>query len=356
MKYFSLPDLGEGLQEAEIAQWHVHIGETVKADQLLVSVETAKAIVDIPSPCDAVIKTLGAEVGEVVHVGEHLVEFEGAEVEDSGTVVGEMPTAEHVSEDDQFIVGPAHRNNTANQKRNTRRGHQSPKQQEPMDAPEQAIGYATKLKAVRRSMAKNMAKSASQCVPVTLFDEVDIHCWNKKQDTTMRLIMAMRDAAQAEPLMNAWFDKESLSIEMHEHIDLGIAVDTQDGLFVPVLRNIAARSAKDLKRGLEQLKTDVASRAIPPKELMGYTIMLSNFGTLAGKYGTPIIVPPCVCILGAGQIYSRVVEHKGKFKAHAHLPLSLTFDHQVTTGGEAARFLATALKSLSKKKLKKNKS
>lgn len=351
MRYFSLPDLGEGLQEAEVVEWHVCSGQAVKVDQLLVSVETAKAIVEIPSPCESVIRGLCAQEGEIVHVGEHLVEFECDEVEDSGTVVGEMTVAAHVSEDEEFIVGSAHKDGAAVKQGNSRRGRQTRTTQQLTS--DNKPKYSTKLKGVRRSMAKNMAQSAAQCVPVTLFDEVDIACWSKKQDTTMRLIIAMRDAAQKEPLMNAWFDSASLTIEVHKQVDLGIAVDTPDGLFVPVLRDIASRSKKDLKRGLENLKADVASRTIPPKELMGYTIMLSNFGTLAGKHGTPIIVPPCVCILGAGKIYSRVIEHGGKFHSHAHLPLSLTFDHQAATGGEAARFLAAVITSLSKKKAPK---
>ena len=360
MKYFTLPDLGEGLHEAEVVEWHVHEGDTVKTDQLMVSVETAKAIVEIPSPCDAVIKKLHASPGELIHVGGYLVEFESDATDDKGTVVGEMKVSHELSENDDFIIGSAHtRSEQSAVQRNRRRiaakgnaaqgnaprsngNHQSASHK---NDPNTEPKYSQPLKGVRRSMAINMRLSSNQCVPVTLFDDVDIHAW-KKQDTTLRLILAMRDGVKAEPLMNAWFDSAGLSLEVHEHIDLGLAVDTPDGLFVPVLRDIGQRKKTDIKNGLEHLKKDVAARSIPPKELMGYTIMLSNFGTLAGKHGTPVLVPPCVCILGAGQIYSRVVEHKGKFETHEVLPLSLTFDHQAATGGEAARFLAAVIASL----------
>ena len=352
MKYFTLPDLGEGLHEAEVVEWHVHEGDTVKTDQLMVSVETAKAIVEIPCPCDAVIKKLHASPGELIHVGGYLVEFESDATDDKGTVVGEMKVSNELSENDDFIIGSAHarsehsavqRNRRRQASRgNTKGAHHSASHNNDQNAEPK---YSQPLKGVRRSMAINMRLSSIQCVPVTLFDEVDIHAW-KKQDTTLRLILAMRDGVKAEPLMNAWFDSAGLSLEVHEHIDLGLAVDTPDGLFVPVLRDIGQRKKTDIKNGLEHLKKDVAARSIPPKELMGYTIMLSNFGTLAGKHGTPVLVPPCVCILGAGQIYSRVVEHKGKFETHSFLPLSLTFDHQAATGGEAARFLAAVIASL----------
>lgn len=352
MKYFTLPDLGEGLHEAEVVEWHVHEGDAVKTDQLMVSVETAKAIVEIPSPCDAVIKKLHASPGELIHVGGYLVEFESDATDDKGTVVGEMKVSNELSEHDDFIIGSAHaRSDQPENPRNRRRSAARDKARGTDRAGayendhDAAPKYSQPLKGVRRSMAINMRRSSAQCVPVTLFDEVDIHAW-KKQDTTLRLILAMRDGVQAEPLMNAWFDSAGLSLEVHEHIDLGLAVDTPDGLFVPVLRNIGQRKKTDLKNGLEHLKKDVAARSIPPKELMGYTIMLSNFGTLAGKHGTPVLVPPCVCILGAGQIYSRVVEHKGTFETHSFLPLSLTFDHQAATGGEAARFLAAVIASL----------
>jgi 2-oxoisovalerate dehydrogenase E2 component (dihydrolipoyl transacylase) len=107
MKYFKLPDLGEGLSEAEIVEWHVKAGDTVTVDQLMVSVETAKAIVEVPSPQAGVISALFAEPGDVVHIGEPLVEYQG-EQDDSGTVVGDLSlSAKHESKDD-FIVGSAH--------------------------------------------------------------------------------------------------------------------------------------------------------------------------------------------------------------------------------------------------------
>ncbi|MGF6408754.1 pyruvate/2-oxoglutarate dehydrogenase complex dihydrolipoamide acyltransferase (E2) component [Paraburkholderia sp. MM5482-R2] len=131
-----------------------------------------------------------------------------------------------------------------------------------------------------------------------------------------------------------------------EKIDLGIAVDLPDGLFVPVLRDVAHRDAADLRAGLDRMRADFRARKIPPEEMRGNTITLSNFGMISGKYAAPIVVPPTVTILGAGRIHEQVVAADGVPAVHRILPLSLTFDHRVVTGGEAARFLAATIADL----------
>ena len=117
MKYFKLPDLGEGLQEAEIVEWHIKPGDSIKTDELMVSVETAKAIVDIPSPQDGTIQTLFGDEGDIIHVGEPLMEFAGEQQEDTGTVVGKVEThqSSHISDDD-FIIGASNGGTHASQR------------------------------------------------------------------------------------------------------------------------------------------------------------------------------------------------------------------------------------------------
>jgi pyruvate dehydrogenase E2 component (dihydrolipoamide acetyltransferase) len=129
-----------------------------------------------------------------------------------------------------------------------------------------------------------------------------------------------------------------------KRIDLGIAIDLEGGLIVPVLRNIGERDARDLRAGLDRMRADASARSIPPEELRGATITLSNFGMIGGRFANLIVVPPQVAIVGAGHIDARVVARNGAPAVHRILPLSLTFDHRVITGGEAARFLV-ALKS-----------
>ena len=116
---------------------------------------------------------------------------------------------------------------------------------------------------------------------------------------------------------------------------------------MPVLRNVGERATKDLRAGLDRLRADVGARSIPPEELRGATITLSNFGAIGGRYASPMVVPPQVAILGAGRIEKRpVVAKDGAVAAHRVLPLSLTFDHRAATGGEAARFLNAVKKDL----------
>lgn len=366
MKYFKLPDLGEGLQEAEIVQWHVKPGDTVNVDQVIVSVETAKAIVDIPSPQAGTIAACFGAEGDLIHIGEPLLEYAGEQQEDTGTVVGKMQTAQHVAEVDQFIIGSAHRqsggtalatpairalakrlNVDLNQVSGSgKSGLITSADVEKAAQLKQDLGEAKALRGVRRSMARNMARAHAEVVKVTINDDVDIDHWPKGEDITMRLVRALAQACKAEPQLNAWFDGANETLRVIDKVDLGIAVDTPDGLFVPVLRNITARSLEDLRSGLEHLRADVRSRTIPPQEMTGATLTLSNYGTIAGRYGNPVVVPPQVAILGAGRIYkSAVVTDEGSVN-HRILPLSLSFDHRVVTGGEAARFLRVLMDDL----------
>ncbi|MCU1749907.1 dihydrolipoamide acetyltransferase family protein [Pseudomonas sp. 6D_7.1_Bac1] len=364
MKYFKLPDLGEGLQEAEIVEWHVKVGDTVKADQLLVSVETAKALVDIPAPYDGVVaKTYGAE-GDILHVGEPLLGYEGEA--DAGTVVGRLEGGGS-SQDDQFFVGAAPSTREHMSARATPAVRQLARQLgvdlsglsgsgpdglitrcdvESASQTELDKFGGEKLRGVRRSMALNMARSHAEVVPVTIFADADLHRWGRAREPLIRLAKAMAAACAVEPVLNSGFDGKTLSIKHYDTLDLGIAVDTPDGLFVPVLRDVGNRSSADLKEGVTRLRADVQARSIPAKEMMGATLTLSNFGTLFGRYANPVVVPPQVAILAAGAIRDEPVAVEGKVVVHPILPLSLTFDHRVVTGGEAARFFKVLVEAL----------
>ncbi|MCP5162340.1 MAG: 2-oxo acid dehydrogenase subunit E2 [Hahellaceae bacterium] len=368
MKYFKLPDLGEGLPEAEIVKWHVAVGDKIQTDQLLVEVETAKAIVEVPSPCDGTIVALFGAEGDVIHTGEPLVEFDNEASHDTGTVVGKLQQAEISAGEDHFIVGAApsslqvqHGRATPAvralaQRLNVNLDQVTPGPHGLISAAEvekaaqldQQHGSAEPLKGVRRAMAHAMTHSHSQVVPVTLHDDADIHDWPAGTDITMRLVQALAVACRKNPALNAWFDGNTMSRRLRQSVDLGIAVDTEEGLFVPVLRDVANRSQDALREGLNQLREDVAKRTIPPAEMQGATITLSNFGTIAGRYASPIVVPPQVAIVGAGVIREEVVARQQQIAIRRLMPLSITFDHRAVTGGEAARFLKTLIMALQK--------
>jgi len=359
MKLFKLPDLGEGLQEAEIVEWLVRVGDEIKTDQPLVSVETAKAIVEIPSPFSGRIARLFGQVHDIVHLGAPLVGFESVgEEEDTGTVVGEMQVGKQVLEEVPLSIGQGVSTiKAAPAVRALARSHNVELRMVTPSGPDGSItaadvhrvarlftelGPPEPLRGVRRAMAQNMALARSEVASATVIDDADVHAWSPNADITIRLVRAIVAGCRAEPSLNAWYDGQAIARRVLKKIDVGIAVDTADGLFVPVLRDVANRDAADLRRGLDRMHADVTARRIPPEELRGYTITLSNFGMIAGKYAAPVVLPPTVAILGAGRISKRVVALNGVPAVHSLLPLSLTFDHRAVSGGEAGRFLAAA--------------
>jgi len=451
-KTFHLPDLGEGLPDATIVEWLVKEGDSVKLDAPLVSMETAKAVVEVPSPFTGKLLKQHGAAGDVINTGAPLAEFEldpkgkqraenaagghhapaqptkgagapapvngdkviasdeGGEIkkggtvdrEDEGTVVGAVSSSNEVRTEQAGIVGgvkavPAVRAMARKLKvdlarvqatgaggvvtmqedvKNAAAAGTAQRGTAPAAAPAariapaavaapqrstvsyagkpmrttppsvQATGQPEQLRGVRRNMARVMADARDRVVQTTIVDDADLHQWLGKQDITGRTVRAIVAACKAEPALNAWFDDQNLSLTKHPHVDLGIAVDTPDGLFVPALRNADMLDARGMREGINRLRAQVEDRSIPASELTGYTISLSNFGMFAGRYGTVVVVPPCVAIVGVGKLSHDVVAVMGGIEVHRRLPISLTFDHRACTGGEAARFLKAILDDL----------
>lgn len=371
MDIFKLPDLGEGLTDVEIVEWLVKVGDEVELDQPIASVETAKAIVEIPSPQKGKIFKLYGAAEDIVNVGDPLVEFVSASTtptdsqkrEDTGTVAGEIEVGTEVVNDapiaigktsagikatpavralarrldvDLSIVTPSGNNDTITATDVQR-----------VAKIFEEVGALEPLRGVRRAMAKTMTMAKDEVVPVTIYDDVDIDMWKKNGDITVRLIRAITQACKAEPALNAWYDSHAIGRRLLKKIDLAIAVDTPDGLFVPVLRDVANRDANDIRKGLEAIKSAVRERNIPPEEMRGYSFTLSNFGTFAGRYANPIVVPPAVGILACGKIRQDIIAVNNAPSVRWVMPLSLTFDHRAATGGEATRFVGALIKDLS---------
>jgi 2-oxoisovalerate dehydrogenase E2 component (dihydrolipoyl transacylase) len=363
MRQFMLPDLGEGLDEAEIVSWHVVEGDHVVVDQPLVSVETDKAVVEVPSPWSGRIARLFGGKGEVIKVGAPLVEFAEGAQEDTGTVVGELgPTAQAPPAVEAAVppalsvqVLPAVRalarrlEVDLNLVQPTGPGGTITRADVERAAGSVAeAGPAEPLRGMRRAMAQRMAAAHREVARTTVIDEADIEGWRAGEDVTMRMVRAIAAACKAEPALNAWYNAAAGERRLLARIDLGIAVDTEGGLIVPVLRNVGERHARDLRAGLDRMRADAIARAIPPEELRGATITLSNFGMIGGRFANLIVVPPQVAIVGAGRIDRRVLAHDGQPAVRRVLPVSLTFDHRVVTGGEAARFLMALKADLEK--------
>lgn len=363
MKIFKLPDLGEGLQEAEIVKWHVKPGDDVKADAPLVSVETAKAVVDIPAPYAGRIARLFGNPGEIAHIGAPLVAFEGeGDGRDAGTVVGTVEVGHKVVADAPPAPAPATAGIKATpavralaRKLNVDLAMVTPTGADGLltaaDVQRAArilaeTGPIEMMRGVRRAMAQNMELATAEVASATIMDDADVDAWPAGTHAMLRLIRALVAGCRAEPALNAWYDSEKIGRWVLKRIDIGIAVDTPDGLLVPVLRNCGERGVEDLKAGLAKLVIDARARKIPPEELRGNSITLSNYGSIAGRYASPVVLPPTVAILGAGRIAKQVVVADEKPAVRRMLPLSLTFDHRAVTGGEAGRFLNAVIADL----------
>jgi len=361
MKIFKLPDLGEGLQEAEIVTWHVKAGDTVAVDQPLASVETAKAIVDIPSPYAGKIVKLYGNERDVARVGQPLVAFEGGD-DDTGTVVGKVEVGQKVMADAPTAATPLAHGIKATpavramaRKLNIDLAMVTPTGADGMITANDVqrasrilseIGPQELLRGVRKVMAQSMTLAHAEVASATLMDDADIDSWAAGGNIMLRLIRALVAACRAEPALNAWYDSQAVGRRLLKNVDIGIAVDTPDGLLVPVLRNVETRAPDNLMSALTKLIQDTRERKVPPEDLRANTITLSNFGPIAGRYASPIVLPPTVAIVGAGRVRKEVVAIDDKPAVHRVLPLSVTFDHRAVTGGEAGRFMAAMVADL----------
>lgn len=366
MNIFNLPDLGEGLPDAEIHEWYVKEGDEVKLDQPLVSMETAKAVVDVPSPQEGIITKLFGKPGDIIKTGGALVSFETATPKvDKGTVVGNLEESHEISTDD-FIIGSG--NTEINRIKATpavrvlakKMGVDLSKiagsginglilkndiEQAAQNASMPEPGFEP-LRGVRRAMLSSMVQSHQEIVPVSIYDEADIADWSPTTDITVKLIQAIISACQKEPALNAWFNTAHAARRLFKEVHLGLAMDSDEGLFVPVIHHAETQSPETLRMLINNFKHGVKNRSIDPEDLKGATITLSNFGKFSGRFASPIIVPPAVAILAVGRIYQNLVQTQEGIASHNILPLSLSFDHRAVTGGEATRFLGYVIQSL----------
>lgn len=386
MTVFRLPDLGEGLSEAEVLRWHVQIGDRIRVDEPMLAVETAKAVVEVPSPVSGTITALHARPGDRIEIGAPLVEFtvdaagpqpEASTASAGGaaapTVVGQMPATADELPVEQAAPAAEGRHREGLRPRAVPAARALARQlgvelerchgtgtdglitiadvlaraglatstgatteAEPVDPPPGMHAQAEPVRGLRRAMAQSMSISRDSVAACTVFDDADVSRWKSAADYSVRVLRAIGLAARSEPALNAWYDAARGRRLLFTRVDVGVAVDTPEGLIVPVIRDVAERAPAALRAELDRIKRGARERTLPAEELRHCTIMLSNFGSLAGRYATPIVVPPAVAILAAGRV--RPEERR--------LPLSLSFDHRVVTGGEAVRFLSALIADL----------
>ena len=349
---FKLPDLGEGLTEGEVARWLVAEGEEVAEDQPLVEIQTDKTTVEIPSPAAGKVAQILVEEGKVVPVGTILVVIgeDGTEPSTSappetavseGHARGRGPggrvratplvrrLAQELGVDLESLTGtgPQGRVTEADVRGAAASGGQALGQV--------SEGRREPLRGVRRLIAEHMARAHKEVPAVTWVEECDF----SGVDLELLVPTVLKAAAEMLkefPELNARLEGDE--IVYLDRYDLGVAVQTDDGLVVPVVRGCDTASIDQLADEVKRLAEAARAGALKPEELRGSTFTVTSAGKLAGLLQTPIVNHPEVAILSIGRIAERPVVRDGELAVGQTGYVSLTFDHRVVDGARAAEF------------------
>jgi pyruvate dehydrogenase E2 component (dihydrolipoamide acetyltransferase) len=394
---FRFPDVGEGIAEGELVRWLVKEGDTVAEHQPLVEIETDKAVVVLPTPYAGTVIKLQGKPGEIIQVGAVLAVIgEAGEKRDKGSVVGRLEEApEEEPQAVQEIKPPAGPPGKAasvppampavrsrakelgidlSRLKGTGPGGRIMMEDLERAAEHAAPSAATRaagvraagpveevpLRGIRRASARHVAESASRVAAVTFFDDADLTQLEEVRQKERKvaeakgfkltylpfIIKATIAGLKEFPYLNASLDESRDVILLKKYYHMGIAIDMPDGLMVYVIRDADRKSILELAQGMHQLGEKAANRKIELSELKGSTFTITNYGVIGGNYGTPIINYPEVGILGLGKIADRPVVRNGQIVIRRMLPLSLTFDHRVIHGAEAARFMNSIIQRL----------
>lgn len=399
---FKFPDIGEGIIEGVVVGWKVKEGDRVKIDQDLVDVETEKAIFTLPSPKEGVILKIHFKEGDIVPVGQPLVT-----IGEPGEVVKEIPekaappppppaevpkakkAMAEVKPAREVLATPAVRklakelNVNLSQVEGTgmkgriteedvRAFAKAPAPPGVLKAEEKEIptvkevkkydmyGYITRvpLKGVKKVTATRIRTALDNAALVTHHDEADVthlveirerhkgYAANHGVKLTYIpfVIKAVIEGLKRHPYLNATLEDEEIILK--KYFNIGVAVDTPDGIIVPVVKGAEQKTFLELAREIEELARKAQERKIDLADLQGGSFTITNIGMVGGTYFTPIINYPEAAILGMGRILEKPVVKDGQITIGKILPLSLSYDHRVVDGADAARFMNTVKEHL----------
>ncbi len=438
---FRFPDIGEGLTEGEVVEWKVKVGDYVNDHQVLLEVETDKAVAEVPSPKAGYIISIKGEPGNIIKVGEVIAVIgEKEELGSSPTnarkrpeepekmtpekpepatgqpasiepldiysdrlgsvgVVGELeeapeeegleeaarevapyqparsPRVEALPKDRMLArqlgvnmeqvrgTGPKERVTEDDIRKFVSQGLPEKGAREPEGEPgRDNWGPVTRvpLRGVRRKIAKAMTDSMTKAAQVTTTDEADAGLLSlirekEKEDASKQgikltllpfIIKAVVGALKRDPAMNAAMDDESGEIIYKDYCNIGIAVETQDGLIVPNIKDADKKSILQIAREVDDLAGRARKRTLDIGELKGGTFTITNYGSIGGMFATPILNYPEAGILGVGKLIEKPVAEGGAIKIKKILPLSLTFDHRVLDGAKAQHFMNNVIRHI----------
>ncbi|QIL01429.1 2-oxo acid dehydrogenase subunit E2 [Sphingomonas sinipercae] len=414
---FKLPDIGEGIAEAEIVAWHVKLGDRVEEDQQLADMMTDKATVEMESPVAGTVAKLAGEVGDQIPIGSVLVVIEtdasspaASEPEPAAQSVDEMPLADGAVEptaaQEQQIPTTAEEPPSPVAKP----AKEAPKPAVLSPAPASDGGHSAQVLAspavrqrardlgidlgqvktsadrirhsdldayllynggsvgqrgaaarpdetikvvgLRRKIAENMQEAKRRIPHFTLVEEFDVtdledtrammnrdRGSNPKLTLLPFLITAMARALPDWPMLNATYDDDANVITRHGALNLGMAAQTPNGLMVPVIRNAQAMSVWQLASEALRLAEAARSGKASREELSGSSITLSSLGPMGGITSTPVINRPEVAIIAVNKVEEKVVVVDGEIEVRKRMNLSLSCDHRVVDGWDAASFL-----------------
>jgi 2-oxoisovalerate dehydrogenase E2 component (dihydrolipoyl transacylase) len=388
-----LPDIGEGVAEAELVEWHVKVGDIVREDQILAEVTTDKATVEIPSagPATGTILALGGEVGSMLAVGGELVRLEVPEeaapappkkraaappqpraepppetpAEPDAAVADEVP-------DERPAAAPAVRKRARDAGIDLRRlrgsGPGGRILHQDLDAHLQASGGGgpaaggrtadtrveeIRITGLRRRIAHNMAEAKRRVAHFSYVEEVDMTALEALRGTLNAeagpgrpkltllpfLMQAMVKAVAEVPQVNALYDDEAEVVRRYGGVHIGIATQTPSGLVVPVVRHAEARDLWDCAAEVARLADAARQGRATREELGGSTITITSLGALGGIASTPVVNRPEVAIVGVNRMAVRPVWQDGAVVPRKLMNLSSSFDHRIVDGHDAARFI-----------------
>jgi 2-oxoisovalerate dehydrogenase E2 component (dihydrolipoyl transacylase) len=400
IRTIKMPDIGEGVAEAEIVEWHVAVGEAIAEDQTIAAIQTDKATVEIPSPVSGTVIALGGTIGAVLAVGADLIRVE-TEGDASGQTQEPVPAprveqpprteqtqsppptkplaaapsgptpskppAAPLSAPQKPLASPAVRRRAQDAGLDLHRirgtGPAGRIEHADLDAAlrgDRAAGVGrmpndqvdeVKLTGLRRVIARRMAESTRNIAHFSYVEEVDVTALEELREALNAdsppvrltllpfLVMALVKAVAAYPAMNALYDDETDTVRRHGAVHIGIATQTEAGLVVPVLRHAEARDLHDCATEIARLAVTARDGTAPRDALSGSTITITSLGALGGIATTPVINRPEVAIVGVNKIAIRPVWRDGGFVPRKIMNLSSSFDHRVIDGYDAAQFV-----------------
>ncbi len=420
MRYiFNFPDIGEGLEEGKIIEWYVEKGQEIKSGDSLVKMETDKVVTDIPSPKDGVVAMKYGSPGEVVKVGNPLVELDiegisGEEAQKTAQEQPEGPKEEQVEEKGFGVVGTLEVAGDGGYLPSSDEGVQQQQVEKPVrkkalatpvaramakdlgvdinlvkgsgpagrvmkkdiqhyisnvqksaPAVQQAVEQEPRvvyepLSQIRKTIAKKMIRSKHNAAHMAVHEDVEVSRLmeiRKKYkgsfaDENVRLsylpfiLKSVAKALKNHPSLNSQMDEENDRMIYKKYYNIGIAVDTEDGLLVPVIKDVDKKSIFELAKELTEISEKARERKLTFEDMKDGTFTITNYGSIGGLYAVPVINYPQAAIFGVGRIVEKPVVKNHEIAVGNVMPISMSVDHRIVDGGEVGRFVTEVMSYL----------